>query len=182
MYPLPLALVIPLILVVITAGVYDILWRRIPNWVSFSGIVLGFGGNIFLSHWHGFKNAALGVGLGFLVYFCLYLLRGMGAGDVKLMAAVGAFSGPGNWVAILVLTAVLGAGCAIFLILSRGALSQTLVNIWHILRELAHFRAPYKSHEKIDVRNSSALRLPHGAVIALAVIAFVGLARNFLAA
>jgi hypothetical protein len=81
-----------------------------------------------------------------------------------------------------VLTAVLGAGCAIFLILSRGALSQTLVNIWHILRELAHFRAPYKSHEKIDVRNSSALRLPHGAVIALAVIAFVGLARNFLAA
>lgn len=180
MYQLPLALTIPLLALVIVAGVYDILWRKIPNWAALAGVLAGFGVNTFLHHWAGLKNAALGFGLAFLVYFSLYLLRGMGAGDAKLMGAVGALAGPGNWVAILVLTALIGAVCALVLILSRGALQQTFMNMGHIIRELAHFRAPYKSHEEIDVRNSGALRLPHGAVIALAVIAFISISSSYL--
>ena len=70
------------------AAVYDIRFRRIPNWLVLTGLVLGLGLNTFLFRWPGARASLLGIGLAFLIYFPLYLLRGMGAGDVKLMAAI----------------------------------------------------------------------------------------------
>src|SRR4051812_45965159 len=87
------------ILILAAAG-YDIRYRRIPNWLVLAGIVIGFAWNLYSSGWSGLGHAAAGLGLGFALYFPLYLLRARGAGDVKLLAAVGAIVGPGNcfWV------------------------------------------------------------------------------------
>lgn len=180
MSQLPFALAIPLLAIVLIAAVYDIRWRRIPNWAALGGLILGFGGNVILYRWAGLKTAALGFGLALLVYLPLYMLRGMGAGDAKLMAAVGSLAGPGNWVAILMITAALGAIFALILVASRGAVRQTARNLVYIFRELIHLRAPYMRYQQIDVRNTNALRLPHGAVIALAVIAFVSISSSHL--
>src|SRR5215831_17994976 len=97
-----------LLSLVVAAGVYDILYRRIPNWLVASGLAVGIALNLFLFGWTGLKSSLLGIGLAMAVYFPLYLLRGMGAGDVKLMMAVGAIVGPGTWFGILIFTGILG--------------------------------------------------------------------------
>src|SRR5262249_21483655 len=78
----PIAIQLVLSVLVIVAAVYDARFRRIPNWLVLSGLVLGIGLNGFLFEWSGLRTSFLGLGVAFLVYFPLYLLRGMGAGDV----------------------------------------------------------------------------------------------------
>src|SRR5258707_6460288 len=115
MSPLPLATQLLLTLLVVTAAVHDLRSRRIPNWLVLAGLVLGVALNSFLHpYWPGFKEAAQGFGLALLIYFPLYILHAMGAGDVKLMAALGAMVGPGPWLALFIVPAILGGlGAAI---------------------------------------------------------------------
>ena len=87
MHPLIQALVAVLAL---TAGVYDILYRRIPNWLVLPCWVVGFVVNGYLAGWAGIKTAALGFGLSMLICVPLYVVKARAAGDVKLMAAIGA--------------------------------------------------------------------------------------------
>src|SRR5437588_6626383 len=89
-----------MVLLVLTAAVFDIRSRRIPNWLTLSGIILGFALNALLAYpfpLEGVKHAGLGMLFAFAVYFVLYLIHAMGAGDVKLMAAIGALlANPSN--------------------------------------------------------------------------------------
>ncbi|HVP47108.1 MAG TPA: A24 family peptidase [Bryobacteraceae bacterium] len=170
---LPPVLQVLLVLIVVTAGIYDIRFRRIPNWLVLTGVVLGFGLNIFMFELVGLKQAALGMGLALLIYFPLYALRAMGAGDAKLMAAVGSIVGPGNWIVLFVLTSLLGGLTALVVLLLAGRFRKTFWNVGWIMSEVIHLRAPYKSSEELDVRSAKGLRMPHGAVIALGSIAFL---------
>ncbi len=161
----------------IAAAVIDIRTRRIPNPLVAAGIIAGFAGNFALHGAAGLKTAGIGFMLGFGVYFLLYLLHAMGAGDVKLMGAVGAIAGPGNWFWIFVFSAVIGALFGLALVLSRGRLRRTAWNIAFIVRELASLRAPYLRREELDVASPQALRMPHGLAIGLGIIAFLSAAR-----
>jgi len=131
-----------LALVVIVAAVYDVRFRRIPNWLVLSGLVLGIGLNTFLFEWSGLRFSLKGLGLGLVVYFPLYLLRGMGAGDVKLMAAIGSIVGWANWLGIFLVTAVLGGFVAIILLLGRGKLRSSLWNVGFLIQRLGTLQAP----------------------------------------
>ena len=75
--------------VVLTAAWTDLRERKIPNWLALAGVLAGFGLNVALYRMPGFWSALQGLGVAFLIYFPLWLIRGMGAGDVKLMGAVG---------------------------------------------------------------------------------------------
>lgn len=175
-YPVP-ALQVVLAAVVIIAAITDIRSRRIPNWLTLSGVVLGIGLNSFLNvpgaNW---KHSLIGLGLAFLVYFPMYLLRGMGAGDVKLMAAVGSIVGPVNWIGIFVISNILGGIIAVVLLVVRGRLRKTLRNLGFMLNELVHLRPPYLRSEELDVKSPKAVKLPHGAVVALGSVAFLVMA------
>jgi prepilin peptidase CpaA len=171
-----LASQIVLIALVFTAGVYDIKWRRIPNWLVLAGLVLGLALNTFLFEWAGLKASLLGIGFATLIYFPLYLLRGMGAGDVKLMMAIGAIVGPGTWFGIFLTTGILGGVIALLLLLARGRLRKTFWNVGFLLHSILHLRAPYANPE-LDVRSGQGLRLPHGAVIAVGTVAFLAIGR-----
>jgi prepilin peptidase CpaA len=164
------------ILVLVAAG-YDIRYRRIPNWLVLAGIVTGFAWNLYSSGWSGLGHAAAGFGLGFALYFPLYLLRARGAGDVKLLAAVGTITGPGNCFWIFLLTAILGGVIAMAVLVFRRRVGHTFFNLSFIMSDLTKFRAPYKSSEELDVTTSKGLRLPHGAMIAVGVAAFVIMAQ-----
>src|SRR5579871_918007 len=98
----PLILRAVLLLLVILAAIWDIRFRRVPNWLTLTGVLIGVGLNSFLYESAGLWASLEGLGLALLIYFPLFLLRGMGAGDAKLMAAVGALAGPMNWLGILV--------------------------------------------------------------------------------
>jgi prepilin peptidase CpaA len=156
---------------VITAGIYDIRYRRIPNWLCLAGVIAGFAFNALNSR---LLLAAEGFGLALLIYFPLWLLHAMGAGDVKLMAAVGALVGPLAWLVIFLLTSIIGGVVALLMILGKKRFRKTLWNVAYIVSEMAHFRPPHMRGEELDVRSPMSLRLPHGAVIALGCLAFLG--------
>jgi prepilin peptidase CpaA len=172
----PLAIRILLLLLVVVASFFDIRKHRIPNWLSLAGVILAVALNTFLFETVGLWYSLKGLGLAFAIYFVLYLLRGMGAGDVKLMAAVGAAVGPFNWLGILFLTAVIGGVAALVLAASKGRMRRTFVNMWLLLLSLRHGRAPYRDNPALDVGSEMALRLPHVVVIAGGTLAFLAAA------
>jgi len=172
----PLAIRFFLEVLVIVAALWDIRTRRIPNWLTLSGVVLGVALNTFLFEINGLWFSLKGLGVAFGVYFVLYLLRAMGAGDVKLMAAVGAAAGPGNWLGILVLTSVAGAVAGLLLVAFKGRFRKTLGNLGIIITSLGRGRAPYKDTPELDVSSDKALRLPHGALIAIGTLGFLAAA------
>ena len=156
-----------------SAGISDLRTRRIPNWLTLPAFLLGILLNGFLDGVPGVLHALGGFVGAFLIYFLLYTLRAMGAGDVKLMAAVGAVVGWSVWLRIFLVTAILGGICAIVLSLWTGRLRQTLWNVRFILVEIAHLRAPYWRREDLDVKSQKSLKLPHGAVIAVGALAYL---------
>jgi prepilin peptidase CpaA len=164
-----------LAVLVILAAICDIRWRRIPNWLTLPGLVLGIGLSWFLEY-PGVRSSLEGLGLAFAVYFTLYLLRGMGAGDVKLMAAVGATAGMMNWLGILFLTSVAGAAAGLLLVVIKGRFRGTVFNLLRIVGSLGRGRAPYKDNPDLDIASGAALRLPHGAMIALGTLGFLAAA------
>lgn len=165
------------ILVALAAG-YDIGFRRIPNWLVLSGIVVGLAWNGITLGISGLGHAGAGLGVGLLLYFPLYLLRARGAGDVKLLAAAGSIIGPGNCVWLFLLTAVLGGVVALLMVVIKGRAGQTLFNVAWILRDLIRLRAPYRSSEELDVNSSKAMRLPHGPLIAVGAAALIFMAQS----
>ena len=162
-----------LLLVVVPAGIVDLRLRRVPNWLTLPAVLVGIGLNWFLYQTPGLWMALKGIGIAMLIYFPLYLLRGMGAGDVKLMAAVGAIAGPANWFGILVLTAAVGAIAGISLVIGKGRVRRTCRNIWLLLISLWNRRAPYRDNPGLDIGSEQATRLPHAAVIACGCVAFL---------
>ena len=126
-----------LLLMVSIAAVNDLATRRIPNRLLLAGLV----GALVL---HGLSvdpggallSALGGMLLGLAVFLPFYLVRGMAAGDVKMMAVVGFFTGPAEAFQIVVFTWCAGGVMALFLILLRSRLRLALVNIGHVLSGL----------------------------------------------
>src|SRR5262245_59073484 len=115
-----------LVLVVILAAWTDIRTRRIPNPITVAGALLGF----LLHVWHSGLQGALtsieGALLGLGLFIVFYFAGGMGAGDVKLFAAVGALVGPQALVLVFVFTGLLGGITAAAIVIWRGQWRATL--------------------------------------------------------
>ncbi len=166
----PLTLRLVLVGVALLAGWFDFRVRRIPNWLTISGVLLGIALNTSFFGLAGALSAAEGLVLALIIYVPLYILRGMGAGDVKLMAALATMAGPMNWLVIFLVTSLLGGVVALALVLARKRFAQTYFNVLTLVGSLARFEAPYRTNIELDVRESQSLRLPHGTVIAFGVV------------
>jgi len=173
--------IVAVIVVVVTAAVFDVRRRRIPNWISVSGAVLGVGLNAIVSHGlQGVVFALEGMALGFGIYFVLYALRAMGAGDVKLMAAVGSLVGWQNWLGVFFISAIVGGILALIIVVRRGRVQRTFRNVGFILSQMTRLRPAYLAREELDVRSPQAVSLPHGAVIAVATLFFLSISAHFM--
>ncbi len=155
-----------LVAVVLGGGYFDWRFRRIPNWVTVTGFLTGFLLNTVGAGRTGMVESLEGTGLALLIYIPLYLLRGMGAGDVKMMAAVGAITGPAGWLIVFLATSLLGGVAAFSAVVVKKRLHQTWFNVQTLLGSLMRFEAPYQSNSDLDIRGAQSLRLPHGVVIA----------------
>ena len=154
---------------VIAAAYFDVRSRRIPNWlIAVGGLAALASGSP--------RTIAAGAALAAAVYLPLYLLRALGAGDVKLMLIVGAFAGPQNWLAIFVLSALIGGVVAA--VVSRSRLKPTLHGVFRVVTSLLRGKVPYREHPELDVTNPSSARLPHAVPIALATLLFVAFSRS----
>ena len=98
----------PTLFVVAVATFTDIRSRRIPNWLVLPFLLAGVVVSGWLHGWHGGGQSLSGAALGILFYGFLFWMGGMGAGDVKLCAAIGAWIGPGQLLIALVLAGLAG--------------------------------------------------------------------------
>lgn len=179
----PRGVEIVLLMLVVSAAVYDVRYRRIPNWLNLAGVIAGLVLNSFIRgsapgilSWSGLLFGLQGLGLAFVVYFVLYALHAMGAGDVKLMAAVGSLVGWQDWFGIFLITAIVGGLLAVAVSLARGRLKTTFWNVAFILNELRSGRPAYVGKEELDVRSPKSFGLPHGFVIAIGTLLFLAAA------
>ena len=156
----------------LVGAIIDIQKHRIPNWLTYPGIVLGFGLRALLFGWKGLLSALAGCLLAGGIMFLFYMVRAMGAGDVKLMGAIGAVVGPSQVTGVLLATAIFGGLLAIVYALYRRRMISTLKNVGSVLR--FHAWAGAQAHPELNLDNPSALRMPYGLAIALGTLyAFV---------
>ena len=115
------------------ACVTDLRSRRIPNVLTFGGAAAGLLFHAVSSHGAGLLPAAEGWLVGAAVFFIPFALGGLGAGDVKLLAALGAWLGPSDIVWAAMYAALAGGVLALAVALLRGYLRKALSNIWFLL-------------------------------------------------
>ncbi len=155
---------------VFAAAWIDVRSHRIPNWLVAAGVVCGLALNGLLSTGLGMVVALQGLGLGVLLLLPLYVLRAMGAGDVKLMGMVGAFVGPQAIIGITLLTFLAGGVMALLVALSKGRLTRMLGNVRGMLYG-AIIRASAREKPEIDVPQSVG-KLPYAVAIAAGTLLF----------
>lgn len=95
-------------IVVAVATVTDLRSRRVPNWLVLPFLPLGIAVSAWFHGWHGVEQSLAGAGLAIVIFGVLYWKFGMGAGDVKLAVAIGAWIGPNQFLIAVVLTALAG--------------------------------------------------------------------------
>jgi pilus assembly protein CpaE len=98
----------PTVIVLAIASFTDLRNRRIPNWLVLPFLLAGIVVSGWLHGWHGVGQSFAGMGLGLLIYGFLFWMGGMGAGDVKLCVAIGAWIGPDQLFIALVITGMAG--------------------------------------------------------------------------
>src|SRR5258708_3877366 len=114
----------PIWLVSITlavAAVIDGVQLKVPNWLTFPMIVSGWVFGAALGGWAGFGESLLGTVVGLGLLLPAYAIGGMGAGDVKLLAGVGAWVWGANTLWAFCLSAIIGGVLAIGMVLYRRA-------------------------------------------------------------
>jgi prepilin peptidase CpaA len=111
----------------------DLRWRRIPNWLTVGAALAGIAYHGVVGGWAGIETAAAGWAVGLAIFFVPFALGGLGGGDVKLVAALGAWLGPAEVVWLGLYTGVIGGVLALIVACSRGYLRQALRNIWVLL-------------------------------------------------
>lgn len=153
----------------LAAGWTDWRSRRIPNWLTVPGLVVGIAANSLLGGWTGAKSALLGalLGLGLLLPFVL--LRSLGAGDWKLVGALGAFLGPGRLWDVLLITILVAGVMALALIVWKRRLLQTMRNILHIVAALFSLHLP---GPEVSLDSQDALKIPFAVAVTVAVALF----------
>jgi len=133
------------------------------------GFAVGVTLSTIFSGWSGLKDSLLGTALAFALLLPFWLLKSLGAGDLKFAAALGAYTGPGRLIDILIGSVFVAGVMALALVIYKGRLLQTIKNIGHILASLVTFRLP-GSHVTLDDPN--ALTIPKGVALALTVLVY----------
>jgi prepilin peptidase CpaA len=159
----------------IVASVSDYRTYKIPNWLTLSGVAFGLAYNtaVPLSPHAGFLWAFGGLVLGFLVMLPLYALRAMGAGDVKLMAMVGAFLGVSDAFHAVIFVFIAGGIAALAFALFNKALGRMVGNIKNVVQSMMlSVIVGIRPDAQIEPGKSVG-KLPYGVSISIGTIGYV---------
>lgn len=173
---------IPLLVLLIFAVRHDIISHRIPNQLVLIGVLLGLTLNGVLPEGWGFNNdipgglgwlsSLQGVFVGLALFLPIYWLGAMGAGDVKLMAMVGAFVGPADILGVALTTFIAGGAMAILLLIHSKQFWQALQNLKLILLgsmiKLSVARIPLINEVPISVG-----KLPYALAITVGTLTYL---------
>jgi prepilin peptidase CpaA len=155
-------------IVALAAVGFDLRTRRIPNVLTFGAAAAALAAGAAGAGVGGLGTAVLGWLVGAVVFFPFFALGGMGAGDVKLMAALGAWLGPVDAVWLAIFSSMAGGVVAVAVSVSRGYLQQALANVWLML---THWRvAGAGAVPGMTLRDTRGPRLAYAVPIAIGVL------------
>ncbi|MBN1908247.1 MAG: prepilin peptidase [Pirellulales bacterium] len=159
-------------LVLIVAAVIDGWQLKVPNWITFPMVLTGWIASAILFGWSGLAWSLLGTVVGLALLLPAYAIGGMGAGDVKLLAGVGAWVwGTVTFYAFCV-SAVVGGAIALVMVLYRKKFKHHKDQFWAILTEIFIVRDPNQLSAMAADRKSTMMLLPYGIPIAIGTIAY----------
>jgi len=159
----------PAVAMALIAGWTDWRSRRIPNWLTVPGFLIGASLNIFVSGWMGLRTSLLGAGFGLVVLLPFVFLRSLGAGDWKLAGALGAFVGWEALANVLMGSVLVAGGMALALVIYKRRFKETVRNIGRLLLSMVTFRMP---GAEVSLDNPQSLKVPYGVALALAMLIF----------
>ena len=166
--------------VLILAAVIDGLQLRVPNWLTFPFVAGGLLHAALSGGWWGLLTSFGGASVGLLCLLTLYAIGGMGAGDVKLMAGLGAWMGPVITFWAFVGTALAGGVIGLVMIVASGDIIKHWAMFQTIGHEILTVRDPVKLAERAGERKKTMMLLPYGIPIAVGSIACFGWLRLFV--
>lgn len=157
---------VSLLALVTVATATDLASRRIPNPLTLGGLAAGLGLRALLG-WEALAAGLMGAALALVLTVPLVALGGLGGGDAKLLAAVGAFLGLAELPVALLVTALVGGMMAIAMATFRGALGETLIHLGRLaMRPLKAAPEPVRT-----LKTPGALAIPYGVAIAVGAMA-----------
>lgn len=163
-----------LTIIVISAVWFDLRERRIPNLLVFPAAFTGLSLNA-VRGWNGLWFSGKGLFVGLALLFIPYLLRVMGAGDVKLLAAIGSFVGTADVIRVLLLSLLAYPVLALGFLIHQRKLKLTLVRFGRLLlRLLGIFISPLKLYaerlEAMDNPEIASATSPFGVAISIGTL------------
>jgi prepilin peptidase CpaA len=162
-------------IVLIVAAVIDGAILKVPNWLTFPFIICGWVNCTFEGGPSGLGWSLVGTFVGMMLLLVLRNVGGMGAGDVKLLAGVGAWLGTVVTLYAFAATAIVGGVIAVLMILKSGQWQKHLAMAHQILHEWRTVRNPAKLAEIARERKPSMSLLPYGIPMAIGSVAYFAL-------
>ena len=153
----------------LTAGITDLRWRRIPNWLTYPAIPCAVILHSIGGGWHGARLSLLGTALGLGLLLPFVLIRSLGGGDWKLVGGLGAFFGPARLMEVLVWAVLINGIMAVCLIIWKRRVGQTLRNLGHMT---AAFFSLHLPGSELTIENPDAAKVPFGVAAAIAVLLY----------
>jgi prepilin peptidase CpaA len=160
--------------ILVGAAIIDGRLLKVPNWLTFPFVI----GGLAYAYSTGGREALLwslaGTSVGLITLLPLYAIGGMGAGDVKLMAGVGAWMLPSITLYAFVSTALVGGLIGIVMAITSGNWIRHWVMLQTICHEILTIRNPVRLAELAGARKNTMTKLPYGIPIAVGSILYFG--------
>lgn len=152
----------------VIAVAWDLRAWRIPNYVTFPAALAGIGFHVAVAGLAGLKTSVLGLALGLGLLFIPFMLGGMGGGDVKLLAALGAWLGPKGILFATLYSGLAGGVIALAYMVVSG--EGTFKSMKVIYEDLVYF-VTFRDRPPGPVRGKR--RIPYSVAIALGTLGFI---------
>jgi prepilin peptidase CpaA len=162
----------PTLLTVTVAAVIDLRTRRVPNWLVFPFLLMGIAVSTMMRGWAGLESSLVGILAGAAALGLFYFLGGMGMGDVKLLASIGAWIGPWQILVAFVFMGLAGGVMALTWAIRGRFVQESLDGVADLIFGFRK-RRPHGTmspHGTLSLTNPNARKMPYAPAIAVGVI------------
>jgi prepilin peptidase CpaA len=158
----------PIVALLAVATFMDLRYRRIPNWLVLPFLLAGVVTSGWFHGWHGVGQSFGGLGLGALIYGVFFMMGGMGMGDVKLCAAIGAWIGPEQLLFAMVVIGIVGGIMVLCWAAIGGFLADLFKNTSAVV--VGWKERGIRRHPELVLTNTMARKIPYAPAIAIGTL------------
>jgi prepilin peptidase CpaA len=156
----------------VVAAIIDGWMLKVPNWITFPMIVSGWIYSSVIGGWEGFGWSLLGSFVGLMLLYILYSVGGMGAGDVKLLAGIGAWVHTDHTLNVFIATTIVGALMALIMVAWSGQWRHHARQFVMIIREFWDVCDAEQLYQRAAARKPTMRLLPYGIPMTIAALGY----------